>query len=67
MTAALDGLQSNLILTVPLAGTVVLGLLAGWLLDRREERRHTAAIEDQLRVRDQLRRALADERVGSCG
>lgn len=66
MTAvALSGLQSNLLLTAPLAGTVVLGLLLGWLLDRREERKYTERLEDRLRVQDQLRRALADERVGS--
>lgn len=66
MTGALSGLDSNLILTVPLAGIVGGGVVGSWWYDRWLRRRRRAAIQDHLRVRDQLHRAQADDGAGRC-
>lgn len=64
IVTALSGLDSNLILTLPLAGIVAIGALASWWYSRWRRRRLAA---EWIRVKDQFRRAVADERQAPNG
>lgn len=61
--AALSGLDSNLILTLPLAGIVAIGVVGSWWYDRWLRRRRA---QEWILTQEQLRRVRADDGAGHC-